>query len=58
MQWQWREEHKEEEHKEDNEEEEPAAHKLFVSVQNVASRSTSVFICFHKLPMLTHADVC
>ena len=57
VQRQWREEDKEEEHQEDKEEE-PAAHKLLVSVQNVASRSTSVFIRFHKLPMLTHADVC
>ena len=37
-------------------EEEPDAHKLMISVQNVAARSTSLFIRFENLPMLAYTN--
>ena len=37
-------------------EEEPDAHKLMIAIQNVAARSTSLFIRFKNLPMLAYAN--
>ncbi len=37
-------------------EEEPDAHKLMIGIQNVAARSTSLFIRFKNLPMLAYAN--